>query len=55
VYCVSVQVLEALAAVKPQVAAAEVHKVKERFRAQHYCNRVLAACAAAQQPPAASG
>lgn len=36
--------LEALAAVKPQAVAAEVNKVKDRFRAKHYCDRVLQAC-----------
>jgi hypothetical protein len=41
------QVLEALAATQPAVAAAEVRKVQERFRARHYCERVLAACGAA--------
>jgi hypothetical protein len=41
------QVLEALAAAHPQVTAAEVRKVQERFRAQHLCARVLAACGAA--------
>ena len=40
-------VLEALAAVKPKVVAAEVGKVRERFRSKHYCDRVLAACAVA--------
>ncbi|KAF8068179.1 Dnaaf5 [Scenedesmus sp. PABB004] len=39
------QVLEALAATHPRVAAAEVGKVAERFRARHYCDRVLAAAA----------
>ena len=47
------QVLEALAAVKPDVAAAEVAKARERFSAKHYCDRVLAACTAAQQKPTA--
>jgi hypothetical protein len=42
----ALQVLEALAAAKPVVAAAEVRKVQERFRARHYCERVLAACSA---------
>ncbi len=37
-------VLEALAAVKPHVVAAEVNKVHDRFRSKHYCDRVLAAC-----------
>lgn len=41
------QVLEALAVTKPAVAAAEVRKVQERFRARHYCDRVLAACSTA--------
>lgn len=36
--------LEALAAVKPQVVASEVGKVQERFRSKHYCQRVLQAC-----------
>jgi hypothetical protein len=48
----SVQVLEALAATHPKVTAAEVNKVKERFRAQYLCDRVLAACAAAQEASA---
>jgi dynein assembly factor 5 len=38
--------LEALAAVKPAVVRREVAKARERFRAKHYCDRVLAACAA---------
>jgi hypothetical protein len=42
----ALQVLEALAVAKPAVAAAEVRKVQERFRARHYCDRVLAACSA---------
>ncbi|GFR52527.1 hypothetical protein Agub_g15100 [Astrephomene gubernaculifera] len=41
-------VLLAAAAAKPAVTAAEVRKVRERFRAKHYCDRVLAACAEAQ-------
>lgn len=36
--------LEALAAVKPAAVAAEVGKVRGQFRAQVYCNRVLAVC-----------
>jgi len=36
--------LEALAGVKPGPVGAEVAKVRERFRAQHFCDRVLAAC-----------
>ncbi len=36
-------VLEALAAAKPGVVAAEVGKVRECFRARHYCDRVLEA------------
>ncbi|GLI65295.1 hypothetical protein VaNZ11_008788 [Volvox africanus] len=53
-------VLLAAAAVKPFVTASEVRKVRDRFRSKHYCDRVLAACAAAaekaavaspQQPP----
>jgi hypothetical protein len=35
--------LVALAGVKPAAVAAEVNKVRERFRAKHYCDRVLAA------------
>lgn len=42
-----VQVLEALATTKPAVAAAEVKKVQDRFRARHYCERVLATAVAA--------
>lgn len=41
------QVLEALAATQPAVAAAEVKGVQGRFRARHYCDRVLAAAQAA--------
>jgi dynein assembly factor 5 len=41
-------VMEALAGVKPGVVAAEVGRVAARFRSKHYCERVLAACAAAQ-------
>jgi hypothetical protein len=41
------QVLEALAASQPQVAAAEVRKMQDRFGARHLCDRVLAACEAA--------
>ncbi|WIA11175.1 hypothetical protein OEZ85_011306 [Tetradesmus obliquus] len=41
------QVLEALAATQPAVAAAEVKRVQGRFRARHYCDRVLAAAQAA--------
>jgi hypothetical protein len=37
-------VLEALAAVKPSLVTEEVSKVRDRFRAKHYCDRVLAAC-----------
>lgn len=44
------QVLEAMAATKPDVAAAEVQKVAGRFRARHFCDRVLAACQAAGGP-----
>ncbi|KXZ49991.1 hypothetical protein GPECTOR_18g147 [Gonium pectorale] len=40
-------VLLAAAAAKPAVTAAEVRKVRERFRSKHYCDRVLAACEAA--------
>ncbi|GIM04045.1 hypothetical protein Vretimale_8680 [Volvox reticuliferus] len=40
-------VLLAAAAVKPAVTASEVRKVRDRFRSKHYCDRVLAACAAA--------
>jgi hypothetical protein len=47
--CTLVQVLEALASTHSQVTAAEVYKVKDRFRAQHLCDRVLAACAEAQK------
>ncbi|KIY98309.1 hypothetical protein MNEG_9655 [Monoraphidium neglectum] len=36
--------LEALAAVKPGPVAGEVWRARERFRAKHYCDRVLAAC-----------
>jgi len=42
------RVMEALGAVKPAVVAAEVNKVRERFRAKHYCDRVLAVCSQAQ-------
>jgi hypothetical protein len=42
------QVLQALAATHPAVAAAEVRKVHGRFTAHpELCERVLAACAAA--------
>ncbi|KAG2454165.1 hypothetical protein HYH02_001200 [Chlamydomonas schloesseri] len=37
-------VLLEAAAVKPGVTGAEVRKVRDRFRAKHYCDRVLAAC-----------
>ncbi|WIA31178.1 hypothetical protein OEZ86_001183 [Tetradesmus obliquus] len=40
------QVLEALATTQPAVAAAEVKRVQGRFRACHYCDRVLAAAQA---------
>lgn len=36
--------LEALAQVKPGPVAAEVEKARGRFRAKHYCDRILAAC-----------
>lgn len=42
------QVLEALAVTKPAVAAAEVRKVQDRFRAKHFCERVLAKAAEAE-------
>ena len=42
----SCSVLLALAAVKPQVVAAEVEKVRDRFRAKSYCDQVVAACKA---------
>ncbi len=42
------QVMEALAAAKPAVAEAEVRKVQDRFRAKHYCERVLHKAAAAK-------
>jgi hypothetical protein len=35
------RVLEAMALTKPAVVIAEVEKVKARFRAQHYCEKVL--------------
>ena len=35
------RVMEALAFTKPSVVIAEVEKVKSRFRAQHYCEKVL--------------
>jgi hypothetical protein len=41
------QVLETLAHTKPDVVEAEIRKVQDRFRARHYCERVLAAAAAA--------
>ncbi|GAX72982.1 hypothetical protein CEUSTIGMA_g434.t1 [Chlamydomonas eustigma] len=37
-------VLEALALVKPTVVATEVSKVRDRFRSQHFCDRVLSSC-----------
>ncbi|PNH10088.1 HEAT repeat-containing protein 2 [Tetrabaena socialis] len=42
-------VLLAAAATKPAVTAAEVAKVRDRFRSKHYCDRVLAAARAAQE------
>ncbi len=41
-------VLLEAAAAKPAVTAAEVSKLRDRFRSKHYIERVLAACAAAQ-------
>lgn len=41
-------VLLEAAAAKPAVTAAEVAKLRDRFRSKHYIERVLAACAAAQ-------
>lgn len=43
--------MEALAAAKPGAVAAEVLKARGRFRAMHYCDRVLAACGASAAPP----
>lgn len=48
-------VLEAQAAHKPAVVAAEVNKVRERFRSKHYCDRVAAACEAAAAAAAKAG
>ena len=47
------QVLEALAASHPGVAAAEVRRVQERFSARHLCDRVLATAANAGAAPRA--
>ncbi|GLC36173.1 HEAT repeat-containing protein 2 [Pleodorina starrii] len=47
-------VLLAAAAVKPKVTAAEVRKVRDRFRSKHYCDRVLAACEEAAEAAAAN-